>query len=329
MYGHKEREAEQSINFVTCHDGFTLNDLVSYNEKHNEANGEDNRDGANDNKSWNCGVEGPTDDPAIEELRNRQVKNFLTVTLLSLGVPMILMGDEVRRTQGGNNNAYCHDNEANWFDWSLVEKHADVHRFVKLLLARRLLRDVTHEQQRTSLTELIAKANKAWHGVKLNQPDWGEGSRSIAFGAELRKEKLRLPPDPERLLGAAGVRVAADRGGRAVAAVDRHVPPVAAGHRRVAEPRRRSRATTTGPGRARWSCSTRPPVEQILLSAEVANGEEGRIAIGIEWRSEPLEGFVPALHEHADVGPILARHCQRLWRRASHARSASSKNRPR
>jgi isoamylase len=190
IYGHKAREAEQSINFVTCHDGFSLNDLVTYNQKHNEANGEDNRDGANDNRSWNCGVEGPTGDSAIEELRNRQVKNFLTVTMMSLGVPMILMGDEVRRTQGGNNNFYCHDNEANWFDWSLVEKHADVYRFVKLLLARRLLRDVTHEQERTSLSEMIAKANKAWHGVKLNQPDWGEGSRSIAFSAELMKEKL-------------------------------------------------------------------------------------------------------------------------------------------
>ena len=94
IYGHEEREAEQSVNFVTCHDGFTLNDLVSYERKHNEANGEDNRDGANDNRSWNCGVEGPTDDPEIERLRNRQVKNFLTVTLLSLGMPMILMGDE-------------------------------------------------------------------------------------------------------------------------------------------------------------------------------------------------------------------------------------------
>ena len=111
IYGHEEREAEQSVNFVTCHDGFTLNDLVSYDHKHNEANGEDNRDGADDNRSWNCGVEGPTDDPAVERLRNRQVKNFLTVTLLSLGMPMILMGDEVRRTQGGNNNAYCQDNE--------------------------------------------------------------------------------------------------------------------------------------------------------------------------------------------------------------------------
>jgi len=190
VYGHKAREAEQSVNFVTCHDGFTLNDLVSYNEKHNEANREENRDGANDNKSWNCGVEGPTGDSGIEAMRNQQVKNFLTVTMLSLGVPMIVMGDEVRRTQGGNNNAYCHDNEANWFDWSLVNKHADVHRFVKLLLARRLLRDVTHEEQRTSLTELIEKSNKAWHGVKLNQPDWGPNSRSIAFGAELRKEKL-------------------------------------------------------------------------------------------------------------------------------------------
>jgi isoamylase len=105
IYGHKQREAEQSVNFVTCHDGFTLNDLVSYDGKRNEANGEDNRDGTNDNRSWNCGVEGPSDDPEIEQLRIRQVKNFLTVTLLSLGMPMILMGDEARRTQSGNNNA--------------------------------------------------------------------------------------------------------------------------------------------------------------------------------------------------------------------------------
>ena len=140
VYGHKQREAEQSVNFVTCHDGFTLNDLVSYNQKHNEANGEGNRDGANDNRSWNCGVEGPTADPAVERLRNRQVKNYLTVTLMSLGMPMILMGDEVRHTQGGNNNAYCQDNEISWFDWTLVDKHADVLRFVRLLTERRLLR---------------------------------------------------------------------------------------------------------------------------------------------------------------------------------------------
>src|SRR5262249_38166761 len=190
IYGHKEREAEQSVNFVTCHDGFTLNDLVSYNQKHNEANGENNRDGANDNCSWNCGVEGPTGDPAIEKLRNRQVKNYLTVTLMSLGVPMILMGDEGRHTQGGNNNAYCQDNELSWFDWTRVEKHADVHRFLRLLIERRILRTVHHERQRTSLTALLDQANKAWHGVKLFQPDWGDGSHSVAFGGELRKEGL-------------------------------------------------------------------------------------------------------------------------------------------
>lgn len=190
IYGHEEREPEQTVNFVTCHDGFTLNDLVSYNGKHNEANGEDNRDGADDNKSWNCGIEGPTDDPAIERLRNRQVKNFLTVTLLSLGVPMILMGDEVRRTQGGNNNAYCLDDETNWFDWTLVRRHADVHRFVTLLNARRLLRDVEHERERMSLTQLIRRASKAWHGIKLHQPDWGPDSHSIAFTVELHHQKL-------------------------------------------------------------------------------------------------------------------------------------------
>jgi glycogen operon protein len=192
VYGHKGREAEQSVNFVTCHDGFTLNDLVCYNQKHNEANGENNRDGANDNRSWNCGAEGPTDDPGIERLRNRQVKNLHAITLLSIGLPMILMGDEVRRTQGGNNNFYCHDSAANWFDWSLIEKHADVHRFVKLLLARRALRDVTHEEQRVSLSEMIARAKKSWHGVKLNQPDWSDHSHSIAFTAELQKEGLEF-----------------------------------------------------------------------------------------------------------------------------------------
>jgi isoamylase len=190
IYGHEEREPEQSVNFVTCHDGFTLNDLVSYDQKHNEANGENNRDGADDNRSWNCGIEGPTDDPEVEKLRNRQVKNFLTVTALSLGVPMILMGDEVRRSQGGNNNAYCQDNEISWFDWSLVAKHADLHRFVRLLMARRLLRDVEHERRRMSLNQLLRQAKSTWHGVKLNQPDWSLHSHSVAFTAEIRTEKL-------------------------------------------------------------------------------------------------------------------------------------------
>jgi glycogen operon protein len=126
----------------------------------------------------------------VDALRNRQVKNFLTVTLLSLGVPMIAMGDEVRRSQGGNNNAYCQDNETSWFDWSRLQKHADVHRFLKLLADRRLLRGAEHEHQRMSLNRLIREANKAWHGVRLNQPDWSDASRSIAFTAELRQEKL-------------------------------------------------------------------------------------------------------------------------------------------
>ena len=190
IYGHKQREAEQSVNFVVCHDGFTLNDLVSYNHKHNEANGEDNRDGANDNGSWNCGVEGPTNDPMVEKLRNRQVKNFLTTTLMSLGVPMILMGDEVRHSQGGNNNAYCQDNEISWFDWTRIGRHADVHRFVTLLCARRLVRSVEHERQRISINTMLHEAKKAWHGVRLNQPDWGDGSHSLALSGELRKEGL-------------------------------------------------------------------------------------------------------------------------------------------
>jgi isoamylase len=190
IYGHKEREVEQSVNFVTCHDGFTLNDLVSYDRKHNEENGEDNRDGENDNHSWNCGVEGPTADRAIERLRNRQVKNFLTVTMLSLGMPMILMGDEARRTQCGNNNAYCQDNETGWFDWTLVGKHADVLRFVTLLNARRVLRVVEHERRRVPLNQLIRQARKRWHGVRVGQPDWSNDSHSLAFEAEVQQEGL-------------------------------------------------------------------------------------------------------------------------------------------
>ena len=178
---------------------------VSYNDKHNDANGEENRDGANDNRSWNCGVEGPSDDPAVEKLRDRQVKNFLTVTLLSLGVPMILMGDEVRHTQGGNNNAYCQDNETSWFDWTLLEKHADLHRFLKLLAERRLFRGTEHEHERISLNRLIREAKKTWHGVRLNQPDWSDHSHSVALTAEIRQDKLLLHL-VRRILGIARLR---------------------------------------------------------------------------------------------------------------------------
>jgi len=180
IYGHEMREAEQSINFVTCHDGFTLNDLVSYNVKHNDANGEQNTDGSNDNMSWNCGVEGPTDDPAIEALRARQVKNFLVIQTLAAGTPMLLMGDEARRTQHGNNNAYCQDNDLSWFDWTLVETHAGLVRFVSALNAFRAGRDAALQTGPMTLEELLRRANVQWHGVQLNQPDWGDGSHSLA-----------------------------------------------------------------------------------------------------------------------------------------------------
>ena len=180
LYGHEQREPEQSVNFVTCHDGFTLNDLVSYNEKHNEANGHDNRDGSDDNLRWNCGTEGATDDAAIEALRTRQIKNFLAITLLSAGAPMLLMGDEVRRTQHGNNNAYCHDDETNWFDWNLLSRHADILRFVRELNAFGHRHDqVAHPT--ATLNELLEGARITWHGVKLHRPDWGDDSHSLAM----------------------------------------------------------------------------------------------------------------------------------------------------
>jgi isoamylase len=189
LYAEEEREPEQSINFVTCHDGFTLNDLVSYDRKHNEANGHGGRDGMDDNRSWNCGVEGPTDDATIERLRTQQVKNLLTITLLSLGTPMLSMGDEVRRSQRGNNNAYCQDNELNWFDWTLLEKHSGIHRFVKQLIYYRLRRH-TPEQHALTLNQLLRQAQVQWHGVKLHQPDWGYDSHSLALS--LRSFRGRL-----------------------------------------------------------------------------------------------------------------------------------------
>jgi isoamylase len=192
LYGHEEREAEQSINFVTCHDGFTLNDLVSFNHKHNEANGEHNRDGSDDNLSWNCGAEGPTDDPEIEALRNRQVKNFFALEMLAAGTPMLLMGDEVRRTQQGNNNAYCQDAATNWFDWTLLERHADIHRFVKTLNAFRQRRDVVGEDAVLSLNELLRRARIEWHGVAVNRPDWSEHSHSVAFTIHTVRRRFLL-----------------------------------------------------------------------------------------------------------------------------------------
>jgi isoamylase len=191
LYGHEEREPEQSINFVTCHDGFTLNDLVSYNAKHNEANGEDNRDGVDDNRSWNCGEEGPTADPGIEALREQQIRNFFTLLLTAVGAPMLLMGDEVRRTQHGNNNAYCQDNESSWFDWTLLTKHADIHRFVKQLIAYRQRRGSANQAQ-LSLNEMLRLTHVEWHGVELNRPDWGAHSHSLAFTLGGRQDRHRV-----------------------------------------------------------------------------------------------------------------------------------------
>jgi glycogen operon protein len=190
IYGHERREAEQSVNFVTCHDGFTLNDLVSYNYKHNDANGENNRDGSNDNCSWNCGVEGPTDNADVKALRKRQMKNFFTINMLSLGVPMMLMGDEAGHSQGGNNNTYCQDNELSWFDWDLLKENAELHRFVSLLNSRRVLRDVGPELARLNLIELVEHSQIVWHGTKLYEQDWAGYSHALALNARNSAERF-------------------------------------------------------------------------------------------------------------------------------------------
>ena len=179
---YSTRGPTASINFVTCHDGFTLADLVSYNVKRNEANGEGNRDGSNDNYSWNCGVEGETADPEIIALRRRQIKNALTLLFLSQGIPMLLMGDEAGRTQIGNNNAYCHDSPLTWFDWSLVRQNAELLRFCQRLIAfRRLhpaLRPTAFPGYRTRRGDLL---EVSWHGTKAWQPDWADHSRTLAI----------------------------------------------------------------------------------------------------------------------------------------------------
>jgi len=193
IFGHQEREPEQSINFVTCHDGFTLNDLVSYNSKHNEANGEANRDGSENDLSWNCSVEGPTDNAEVERLRRRQIKNFIFILLVSVGTPMLQMGDEMRRSQRGNNNAYCQDNEVSWLDWSLLDRHRELYRFVQTLISQRLrwMEAGGEESFALSLNELLRRAEIDWHGVRLGSPDWGYNSHSVAL--TLRLGRGRLP----------------------------------------------------------------------------------------------------------------------------------------
>jgi glycogen operon protein len=191
LFEYENREPEQSVNFVTCHDGFTLNDLVSYDRKHNEANGESNRDGLDDNYSWNCGAEGETADPRVESLRERQVRNFLTLLFISVGTPMIHMGDEVRRTQRGNNNAFCQDNETSWFDWTLTVKNAGLLRFVRTWIRHRL-RGNARKAEDISLNRLLRETRYEWHGVELGKPDWGTDSHALAFTARLQTGRVRL-----------------------------------------------------------------------------------------------------------------------------------------
>jgi glycogen operon protein len=181
LYGARPREPAQSINFITCHDGFTLNDLVSYNLKHNAANGEQDRDGSDDNLSWNCGVEGPTDNPQVEALRLRQIKNLLAINILALGTPMLLMGDEVRRTQQGNNNAYCQDNPTSWFDWAAVPRQAALRRFVRGLIAVRSIRESVSTATDMTLSDVIRYAELQLHGTRLAQPDLSHHSHSLAL----------------------------------------------------------------------------------------------------------------------------------------------------
>jgi glycogen operon protein len=182
LYAASGRSPATSINFITCHDGFTLMDLVSYNGKHNEANGENNNDGTNDNDSWNCGWEGATDNEGINRLRRRQIKNAIALLLISQGVPMLLMGDEMGRTQLGNNNTYCHDNHLNWLDWDLLEKNADLFQFVKHCIAFRkahpVLRNPWHFQNRDYVGS--GYADISWHGTKAWHVDWSS-NHLLAF----------------------------------------------------------------------------------------------------------------------------------------------------
>ncbi len=183
LYGWNSRGPVASINFITCHDGFTLADLVSYNDKHNEANNEQNRDGANDNHSWNCGCEGTTDDPAVQALRLKQIRNAVAMLAISQGVPMILMGDEMGRSQQGNNNAYCQDSDLSWLDWSLLETNAPLFRFFRNCLAFRAAHPVLRGKSHLRNHDHHGRghADISWHGVKPWQPDWSGAGRVLAF----------------------------------------------------------------------------------------------------------------------------------------------------
>jgi len=206
IYTNSGKGPEGSINFVTCHDGFTLNDLVSYHDKHNEANGENNHDGTDANFSENYGAEGETTDAGIEALRNRQIKNFLLTLLISRGVPMLLGGDEIRRTQGGNNNAYCQDNETSWYDWDNLEQHGDIFRFTRGMIAFRRNHPVLCREQ------FYTDADIHWYDPQGDLPDWNDrkqnrfaclidedqqGNLLMMFNAGNDTVDFVLPPVPD------------------------------------------------------------------------------------------------------------------------------------
>jgi glycogen operon protein len=176
-----------SLNYITCHDGFTLNDLVSYDRKHNEANGEGNRDGNDANWSWNCGAEGPTNDPAVQSVRQRQARNLITTLLVSQGVPMLLAGDEFLRTQNGNNNAWCQDNPTSWIDWTFTDKNAGFLRFVRQMIALRLRHPALRRRTFLSSTNVGVPPDVVWHGVHPCHPDFSYDSRSLALALDGRR----------------------------------------------------------------------------------------------------------------------------------------------
>ncbi len=180
LYQDDGREPYHSVNFITCHDGFTLLDLVSYNQKHNWENGENNRDGSDVNFSWNCGVEGPTSDPEILRLRNRLRRNYFTILLLSQGVPMLLAGDEFGRTQKGNNNAYCQDNEISWVNWQLAEQNADLLRFVRLLIHFRQTHRTFH-RTKFQVQTINGIPEMTWHGLQVGKPDWSDKAKYLGL----------------------------------------------------------------------------------------------------------------------------------------------------
>jgi len=205
IYRESGKSPGSSINFITCHDGFTLNDLVSYQDKHNEANAEANHDGADENFSRNYGSEGQTQDAGIESVRKRQIKNFLLTLLISRGVPMLLGGDEFRRTQGGNNNAYCQDNETSWIDWDDLERHQEIYRFARGMIAFRLAHPIL------SIDQFYADAEVHWFGPQGGLPNWtapeekhfacliqedDQGALCLMFNSGADAVDFHLPPAP-------------------------------------------------------------------------------------------------------------------------------------